>query len=152
MMNVMNSWPNWPAITDAKFSLAARAALTNQKEKPMLIHITESTRYPAINASAEAERAYWLSREKAAVCGPDEIDVHRFHDALGRMYPLNWASSGTGECETFMSAEMYCGNVTEIYARIGIRYFCLRDYSSLTHAQIIERVKEVMNQNDKGQK
>jgi len=118
----------------------------------MFLNLTESTRYPAINASAEAERAYWLSREKSAVKGAHEIDVHRFHDALGTMYPLNWASSDNGECETFMSAEMYCGNVTEIYARIGIRYFCLRDYSSLTHAQIIERVKEVIDQNDNSHK
>ncbi len=152
MMNVMNSWPNWPAITDAKFSLAARAALINQKEKPMLTHITESTRYPAINASAEAERAYWLSREKAAVCGPDEIDVHRFHDALGRMYPLNWASGDNGESETFMSAEMYCGNVTEIFTRIGIRYFRMRDYSNMNHAQIVQRVEEVFYRDNDSQK
>ncbi|MDV7024464.1 MULTISPECIES: hypothetical protein [Atlantibacter] len=118
----------------------------------MFLNLTESAVLPGINASAEAERAYWMSREKAAVCGPDEIDVHRFHDALGRMYPLNWASSGTGECETFMSAEMYCGNVTEIFTRIGIRYFRMRDYSNLNHAQIVERVKEVFYQDNDSQK
>ncbi|EMY7402682.1 hypothetical protein ABCJ27_004288 [Salmonella enterica] len=32
---------------------------------------------------------------------------------------MNWRSSENGECETFMLAEMICGNVTEIYARIG---------------------------------
>lgn len=36
-------------------------------------------------------------------------------------YPMNWRSSQNGECETFMLAEMVCGNVTEIYARIGTR-------------------------------
>ncbi len=50
---------------------------------------------------------------------PVEIDVHAFHDALGLMYPMNWRSSPNDECETFMLAEMVCGNVTEIYARIG---------------------------------
>lgn len=138
-----------PAIP---FNPVSQATLTNVKEKNMFSAITESAAYPAVNASAEAERAYWLGREKAAVCGPDEIDVHRFHDALGRMYPLNWASSAAGECETFMSAEMYCGNVTEIFTRIGIRYFRMRNYSNLNHAQIVERVKEVFYPNDNCQK
>jgi len=132
--------------------MAACAALNNQKEKNVLTQITESTSYPAINASAEAERAYWMSREKMAVKAPEEIDVHRFHDALGRMYPLNWASSGEGETETFMSAEMYCGNVTEIFTRIGIRYFRMRNYSNLNHAQIVKRVKEVFYQDNDSQK
>jgi hypothetical protein len=64
------------------------------------------------------------------------------------MYPMNWRSSENGECETFMLAEMICGNVTEIYARIGIRYYRMRDYSNLT-AEILARVKEV---SDKSQK
>ena len=58
------------------------------------------------------------------------------------MYPMNWRSSQNGECETFMLAEMVCGNVTEIYARIGIRYYQMRDYSNLDHAEILARVKE----------
>ncbi|HCL6408357.1 TPA: hypothetical protein R4174_005141, partial [Citrobacter amalonaticus] len=85
----------------------------------------------------------------AAVKAPAEIDVHAFHDALGLMYPMNWRSSENGECETFMLAEMICGNVTEIYARIGIRYYRMRDYSNLDHAEILARVKEV---SDKSQK
>lgn len=108
----------------------------------MHLHLTESSALPGMQATAEAERAYWLSREKAAVKAPAEIDVHAFHDALGLMYPLNWATSENGRCETFMLAEMYCGNVTEIYARIGIRYYRLRDYSNLNHAEILARVKE----------
>lgn len=95
------------------------------------------------DANVEAERAYWLSREKAAVKTPVEIDVHRFHDALGVMYPINWSCSEDGECETFMSAEMYCGSVTEIYTRIGGRYFQMRDHSNLSHAKILASVKEV---------
>lgn len=108
----------------------------------MHLHLTESAAVPGMQATAEAEREYWLSREKAAVKAPAETDVHAFHDALGLMYPLNWSSSENGECETFMLAEMYCGNVTEIYARIGIRYYRLRDYSNIGHAEILARVKE----------
>lgn len=87
----------------------------------MHLHLTESSAVPGMQTTAEAERAYWLNREQAAVKAPAEIDVHAFHDALGLMYPMNWRSSENGECETFMLAEMICGNVTEIYARIGIR-------------------------------
>lgn len=86
----------------------------------MHLHLTESSAVPGMQTTAEAERAYWLSREQAAMKAPAEIDVHAFHDALGLMYPMNWRSSENGECETFMLAEMICGNVTEIYARIGI--------------------------------
>ncbi|HFS8113158.1 MULTISPECIES: hypothetical protein [Enterobacter] len=111
----------------------------------MHLHLTESSALLGMQATAEAERAYWLSREKAAVKEPDEIDVHAFHDALGLMYPMNWHSSENGECETFMLAEMVCGNVTEIYARIGIRYYRMRDYSNLDHAEILARVKEEMH-------
>ncbi|WP_173636408.1 hypothetical protein [Paramixta manurensis] len=93
-------------------------------------------------SDAEGEQAYWQGREAAAVKAPSEIDVYRFHEALGEMYPLNWSSSENGECETFMMAEMYCGSVTEIYARIGVRYFRLRDYTHRTHAQIMTCVKE----------
>lgn len=109
----------------------------------MHLHLTESSALLGIQATAEAERAYWLSGEKAAVKEPAEIDVHAFHDALGLMYPMNWRCSEDGECETFMLAEMVCGNVTEIYARIGIRYYRIRDYSNLDHAEILARVKEV---------
>lgn len=115
----------------------------------MHLHLTESSAVPGMQTTAEAERAYWLSCEQAAVKAPAEIDVHVFHDALGLMYPMNWRSSENGECETFMLAEMICGNVTEIYARIGIRYYRMRDYSNLDHAEILARVKEV---SDKSQK
>lgn len=110
----------------------------------MHLHLTESSSLLGIEATAETERAYWLSREKAAVKEPAEIDVHAFHDALGLMYPMNWRSSENGECETFMLAEMVCGNVTEIYARIGIRCYRMHDYSNLDHAEILARVKEEM--------
>lgn len=108
----------------------------------MYLHLSESSTAPGMNASSEAERAYWLRREKTAVKAPVEIDVHAFHDALGLMYPLNWSNSENGERETFMIAEMFCGNVTEIYARCGVRYFRMRDYSNLDHAEILHRVKE----------
>ncbi|HHN8504646.1 TPA: hypothetical protein ACRR13_005500 [Klebsiella quasipneumoniae] len=57
----------------------------------MHLLLTESSAHPGMLATAEAEREYWLSLQKAAVKAPSEIDVHTFHDALGLMYPLNWS-------------------------------------------------------------
>lgn len=108
----------------------------------MQLHLTEPCAESCNYATSEAEREYWLSRERSYVTAPAEIDVHAFHDALGLMYPMNWRGSQSGECETFMLAEMVCGNVTEIYARIGIRYYRMRDYSNLDHAEILARVRE----------
>ncbi len=55
----------------------------------MHLHLKESSALPGMQATAEAERAYWLNREKAAVRVPTEIDVHAFHDAQGLMYPMS---------------------------------------------------------------
>lgn len=115
----------------------------------MHLHLIESSAHPGMLVTAEAERAYWLSRQKAAVQAPAEIDVHAFHDALGLMYPLNWSTSDNGVWETFMLQEMVCGDVTEIYARCGARYFRLRDVRNLSHAQIKARIKDKFNPEQK---
>ena len=44
----------------------------------MYLNLTESCATLGMNANTEAERAYWQSRENAAVKKPVEIDVHRF--------------------------------------------------------------------------
>lgn len=108
-----------------------------------------ATSLPGMQVTAEAKRAYWLSLEKTVVKVSTEIDVHAFHDALGLVYPMNWRYSENGECESFMPAEMVYGNVTEIYARIGIHYYHMCDYSNLDYAEILTRVKEI---SDKSQK
>jgi hypothetical protein len=66
-----------------------------------------------MQTTAEAERAYWLSRRNDAVKAPEEIDVHAFHEALGLMYPLNWSTSENGEWESFMMLKWYCCDVTK---------------------------------------
>ena len=111
----------------------------------MHLHLTESSARPGMQVTAEAEREYWLSCEKSYLTAPVEIDVHAFHDALGLMYPLNWSTSESGGWETFMLQEMVCGDVAEIYARYGARYFRLRDVCNLSHAQIKTRIKEEFN-------
>lgn len=109
----------------------------------MHVYQAELTHSLDMNATAEAEHAYWLTREKAAVSAPVEIDVNKFHDAAGLLPPmLNWSCDTAQDTESFMLADMYCGNVTDIYVRCGKRYFRFRDYSSLNHAAIVTKVKE----------
>ncbi|ENA1737013.1 hypothetical protein ABF227_002962 [Yersinia ruckeri] len=118
----------------------------------MQLRITQSDAVLGMNATSETECDYWQAREKASVCHPVEITVNAFHDAAGLMYPMNWRSEADQYTETFMMREMYCGNVTEIYTRIGARYFQMRDYINLNHGEIVERVKEVMSKIDKNLK
>lgn len=118
----------------------------------MHLHLTQSDAVNGFNATADAEMAYWLSREKAAVSAPVEIDVTTFHEAAGLMYPMNWRQDTAQDTETFMLAEMYCGNVTDIYVRCGRRYFRLRDYCNTNHADIVAKVKEVFSPKTEGQK
>lgn len=118
----------------------------------MQLRLTQSDAVLGMNATSEAERDYWQAREKASVCSPVEITVNAFHDAAGLMYPMNWRSEADQDTETFMMQEMYCGNVTEIYTRIGTQYFQMRDYSNLNHGEIVKRVKEVMSETGKNLK
>ena len=110
----------------------------------MYLHLTESSAVLGMQATAETERAYWLSLRNDAVKAPEEIDVHAFHEALGLMYPLNWSTSENNEWESFMMAEMYCCDVTELYARNGAHYYRLRDVCQMSHAQIKTRIKEAL--------
>lgn len=108
----------------------------------MHVYQNEPTHMLDMNATAEAEHAYWLTREKAAVSAPVEIDVNKFHDAAGLMPKmLNWSCNTAQDSESFMLADMYCGNVTDIYVRCGKRYFRLRDYCNLEHLAIVAKVK-----------
>ncbi|MCE6966377.1 hypothetical protein K6W81_21235 [Enterobacter sp. MW07] len=119
----------------------------------MHLQTTDSFASLDMNATAEAERAYWLSRETQAIRAPVEIDVNKFHDAAGLRPPMiNWSCDTAQDTETFMLAEMICGNVTDIFARFGKRYFRLRDVSNLNHVDIVAKVKAVFCPDSQSQK
>lgn len=48
----------------------------------MNLHLIESSAVLGMQTTAEAERAYWLSRRNDAVKAPEEIDVHAAGDGL----------------------------------------------------------------------
>lgn len=68
-----------------------------------------------------------------------EITEDRFIDMLEVLPPLDW--TGGEHCQSFKLSEMYSGNITDIFARYGDRYFQLRNLVTLTHKQIIDEIK-----------
>jgi len=100
---------------------------------------------------ASAEAAYWQQCEKIAYTDVSEITLGAFMDAIALMYPNDW--QGDAQCESFKLAEMVCGDVTDIYAKVGERYFTFRDKASMTHAAIVNRItKEVLSKETTYQK
>ncbi|BEO78969.1 hypothetical protein I5K96_24030 [Serratia marcescens] len=93
---------------------------------------------------ASTEAAYWQLREQEARSEVAEISLMEFMDAIAVMYPKDWA--GDAHSETFKLAEMYCGEVTTVYAKVGERYFRFRDVVTLPHSAILARInKEVLS-------
>ena len=101
--------------------------------------------------NAAAEAAYWQQCEKIAYTDVSEITLGAFMDAIALMYPKDW--QGDAHCESFKLAEMVSGDVTDIYAKIGERYFTFRDKATMTHAAIVNRItKEVLSKETVSQK
>ena len=93
---------------------------------------------------ASTEAAYWQLREQEARSEVAEISLMAFMDAIAVMYPKDW--EGDAHSETFKLAEMYCGEVTTVYAKVGERYFRFRDVVTLPHSAILARInKEVLS-------
>ena len=70
-----------------------------------------------------------------------EITAERFNDMLEVLPPLGWVFSESGREQSFKLMEMYCGNVTDIFAKSGDRYFQLRDHVTLPHGDIMKQVR-----------
>ncbi|HIE2223881.1 TPA: hypothetical protein ACXK2U_004281 [Serratia marcescens] len=100
---------------------------------------------------ASTEAAYWQRREQQARSDVEEITLAAFMDAIAVMYPKDWA--GDAHSETFKLAEMYCGEVTTVYAKVGERYFRFRDVVTLPHCAILARIdKEVLSRETQARK
>ncbi len=100
---------------------------------------------------ASTEAAYWQRREQQARSDVEEITLAAFMDAIAVMYPKDW--EGDAHSETFKLAEMYCGEVTTVYAKVGERYFRFRDVVTLSHSAILARInKEVLSRETQARK
>ena len=67
-----------------------------------------------------------------------EITEARFMDALNVLPPVGWTTRQG--VESFKISERLWGNITDIYARLGDRYFTLTDDIRLSPGIIAERV------------
>lgn len=92
--------------------------------------------------NAAAEAAYWEQCAKIAYTNVSEITLSEFMNAIALMYPNDW--QGDAHCESFKLAEMVCGDVTDIFAKVGERYFTFRDKATMLHTAIINRITREM--------
>jgi hypothetical protein len=67
-----------------------------------------------------------------------EVTEAQFTEALNVLPPVDWTT--TNGVESFRISERLWGNLTDIYARLGDRYFKLTDDIRLPAATIAERV------------
>ena len=111
----------------------------------LTLHYEEDT--AAIRARyAEARRMTcdeaWTAIDTAALAryktGIVEIDEARFMDALNVLPPVGWTTKAG--VESFRISERIWGNITDIYARLGDRYFKLADDIRLPASTVAERV------------
>ena len=94
--------------------------------------------YPGAVLGSEEE--FTMQMEAASRTEPMHITADQFDDALNALPPCNWTGCGSST-ETFKFMERYSGRITTIYARIGERYFSFLDVYTLTHAQIVDKVR-----------
>ncbi|MCP2234015.1 hypothetical protein [Erwinia aphidicola] len=73
------------------------------------------------------------------ILAPVEISAERFNDMLELLPPLDWHIGASSQ--SFRLMEMTCVNVTAIFAVYGGRYFELCDRVTLTHDEIIGKIR-----------
>lgn len=97
-------------------------------------------RYPAAQRMScddawKAADAVGLERYRQDV---SEISEERFHDALNVLPPVGWTTRQG--VESFRISERIWGSITDIYARLGDRYFVLSDDIRLSPGIVADRV------------
>lgn len=68
---------------------------------------------------------------------PVEINRARFIEMLAVLPPIGWKTEGN--TETFKLSERRRLGITQIFCRIGSRYFGLIGSVKLSHAEIVQR-------------
>lgn len=104
-----------------------------------MYHASEQHEMDNYQEAQSAELMYWIGREQAAKTTPKEIDLRQYMDAISVMPPQDW--QGNNSSESFKLQEMVMGNVTDIFVKVQERYFTFRDVCTLSHAQIVSRVR-----------
>lgn len=74
---------------------------------------------------------------------PRQIDREDFDYALNVLPPMQWVRGG--EYESFMMSERTNGKVTGIYARAGATYWKFEDVCTMSHTEIITKVRKAVD-------
>lgn len=80
--------------------------------------------------------------EAGCKTSPRRIDREDFDYALNVLPPVRWDQNG--KYETFLMSERINGRVTGIYARVSDSYWKFEDVYTLSHVEIIAKVREAM--------
>jgi hypothetical protein len=80
--------------------------------------------------------------EAGCKTAPRRIDREDFDYALNVLPPVRWDQNG--KYETFLMSERTNGRVTGIYARVKDSYWKFEDVCTLSHVEIIAKVREAM--------
>ena len=91
----------------------------------------------------DAWRAIEIAERERYVRGVEEITEARFMDALNVLPPVGWTTRGG--VESFKISERITGNLTDIFARMGDRYFKLTDDIRLSADVIASRVRDFVS-------
>ena len=96
--------------------------------------------YPAAQRISIAEASRQIEGAAAAKFKRDvaEVDEEKFWYALEVLPPVGWTTHRA--VESFRMSERTWGALTDIYARLGERYFVLTDNITLPAAEIAARV------------
>lgn len=89
-------------------------------------------RYPGAKVTAIDE--YTQAHDAALITAPRPISAEDYQQALEVLPPLDWVRRGDFECFKFV--ERYSGSITNLYARLGNRYWTFIDRDDLTPDQI----------------
>lgn len=73
---------------------------------------------------------------------PRQIQQEDFDYGLNVLPPMNWVRGV--EFESFMMSERTNGKVTGIYARVGATYWKFEEVCTLSHRDIIDKVRKTI--------
>lgn len=77
--------------------------------------------------------------EAMMITTPVEIDEEAFDYALEVLPPRDYATFGA--CTSFKMCEHLTGRITAVYAQVDGSYYAFNDVYTITHAQIVEKVR-----------
>ena len=79
--------------------------------------------------------------ERAEFIKPvSEITAEQFDDALNVLPPCKWTMEGA--YQSFHVSELVFADIANWFAKYGARYFRFDDKRSLTHREVMQRVRE----------